>query len=134
MSNLKIPLNINLIGYHLAFANISVLLDNPSWTIIILTLPTIIFFGVIFRCVIGHDNNDLGIFGKLICAIKCILLGCCDFAKGVHKGAVKGLSRCSCSDVRDSDEPEVPIASSPPCYKVGPHYLSKQILLISHLA
>ena len=139
MSSLKIPLNINLMGYHLAFANISVLLDNPSWTIIILTLPTIIFLGVIFRCVIGHDDNDLGIFGKLICAIKCILLGCCDFAKGVHKGAVKGLSRCSCSDVRDSDvrdsdEPEVPIASSPPCYKVSLHYLSKQVLLISHFA
>ena len=134
MSNLKVPLNINLMGYHLAFADISVLLDNPSWTIIILTLPTIIFFGVIFQCVIGHDDNDLGIFGKLICAIKCILLGCCDFTKGVHKGAVKGLSRCSCSDVRDSDELEVPIASSPPCYKVSPHYLSKQVLLISHLA
>ena len=126
-------------GYYLAFADISVLLDNPSWTIIILPLPTIIFFGAIFRHIIGHDNNNLGIFGKLICAVECILLGCCDFVKGVHRGAVKGLSRCSCSDVRDSDvrdsdEPEVPIASSPPCYKVSPYYLSKQVLLISHLA
>ena len=103
MSGLKIPLNINLMDYHLAFANISVLLDNPSWTKIILTLPTIILFGVIFQCIIGHDGNDLGIFGKLICAIKCVLLGCCDFAREVYKGAVRGLSRCSCSDVRNSD-------------------------------
>ena len=103
MSGLKIPLNINLMGYHLAFADISVLLDNPSWTKIILALPTIILFGAIFQCIIGHDDNDLGIFGKLICAIKCILLGCCDFAREVYKGAVRGLSRCSCSDVRNSD-------------------------------
>jgi hypothetical protein len=117
-------------GYRLAFADVFVLFDNPSWTIIFLTLPTVMFLGAIFRRIIGHDNNNLGIFGKLVRAfsklvraIQCFSLGCCDFAKKAHEGVMDGLSRCSCSDARDGDE--VSTASSPPCYTVSPHYISK---------
>jgi len=88
----------------LPFADVSVLLDNPSWTIILLTLPSIMFLGAIFRRIIGHDDDDLGIFGKLIRAIKCISLGCCVFVKKIHEGAMEGLSLCSCSDAREGDE------------------------------
>lgn len=130
-------MNINLTGYHLAFADASVLLHNPSWTIILLTLPTTMFLGAIFRHITGHDNNDLGIFGKLVrafgklvCAIEYVWLGCCVFVKKVHEGTIEGLLQCSCSDARDGDE--VSTVSSPPCYTVSPHYISKRLLLISH--
>ena len=128
----EILLNINLTGYRLAFADVFVLLDNPSWTIILLTLTTIMFLGAIFQRIIGHNDNKLGIFGKLVRAIKCVSLGCCVFVKGVHESAMEGLSQCSCSDARDGDE--VSMTSSPPCYTVSPHYISKQLLLISHFA
>ncbi|KIM75948.1 hypothetical protein PILCRDRAFT_826785 [Piloderma croceum F 1598] len=107
----------------LPFTDVFVLFDNPSWTIIFLTLPTLTFLGAIFRCIIGHDDNDLGIFGKLVrafgklvCGIDCVSLGFRDFAKSVHKGAMDGLSQCSCSDAGDGDEVST---ASPPCYTVA---------------
>jgi len=103
----------------LPFADVFVLLDNPSWTIILLTLPTVMFLGAIFRRIIGHNDNDLGIFGKLVRAIECVSLGCCVFVKKAHEGVMEGLSQCSCSD-----GDEVPTASSPPCYTVCANEIS----------
>lgn len=128
-----ILLNINLTGYRLAFTDFFILFGNPSWTVILLTLPTITFLGAVFRRIIGHDDDDLGIFGKLVhtfgCGIKCVWLGCCEFAKKVHEGMIAGLSQCS-SDVKDG----VSTTDSPPCYTASLHYTSKQLLLISYFA
>jgi hypothetical protein len=103
-------------------------LDDPHSN-----LSTLLLLGAIFRCIVGHDNGDLGIFGKCIhiikTAVKCVSLGFCDVAKEVHKGSMKGLSKCS-PNVRDSDTISAP--SPPPCYTVSPQYISEQFLFISH--
>ena len=108
-----ILLNItNLTGYCSAFTDFSVLFGDPSWMVILLTLSTITFLGAVFRRIIGHNNDDLGIFGQLINGVKYVWWGCQEFVKKVHEGMIRGLLRCS-SDVRDDT------AGSPSCYMVS---------------
>jgi len=118
-------LNITLTGYCLAFNDIIVKFDSTSWTIALLALlPALFLIGVIFRRTVGHCAKDLGVFSIII-------LCCCDVAEEVHKGLMRCLLRCSCSDASDSDT--ISEASSLPSYTVSlQHFLSSLFLFISH--
>ena len=60
---------------------------------------------------------------KILVVLPPCSLGSCDFAKEVHEGLMKCLSRCSCSDARDNDENST--ASFQPCYMISLQYLSE---------
>ena len=128
-------LNINLTSHHLAFPDIIMLLDDPPWTILLLT-PTILFLGEVFQCIVGHDNDDLGVFGKFNCFICatwkgcCVVWeGCCIVVKDTHKAVIRGCAHLEAGE----REEENSIVVSPPCYSVSLHYIYIQVtLLISH--
>ena len=79
----------------------------------------------VFRYTVTHDNSKMGFFGRCVeglsgcveglggCAVVCAA-GAGDVLKGVHKGLMKCLSRCS------SDDEAISVASPPPPYIVSP--------------
>ena len=103
-----------------------------EWSILSILMITafvicLALLSAVFRYTVTHDNSKMGFFGRCVeglsgcveglggCAVVCAA-GAGDVLKGVHKGLMKCLSRCS----DPSDDEAISVASPPPPYIVSP--------------